>query len=60
MTALREAGVSQVKLAGLLNCDEKEIRRLLDPRHASKMPRLERALRGFGKGLVVRYVERVA
>ncbi|MFV2073043.1 MAG: type II toxin-antitoxin system HicB family antitoxin [Thermoanaerobaculales bacterium] len=58
--AMREAGMSQVGLAGLLCCDEKEVRRLLDPRHPSKMPRLARALRLLGKGLIVRVVDRVA
>jgi antitoxin HicB len=58
--AMREAGMAQVKLASLLGWDEKEVRRLLDPRHPSKMPRLERALRALGKGLVVRVVDRVA
>jgi len=58
--ALRGSGMSQVKLAEALGCDEKEVRRLLDPRHPSKMPRLERALAVLGKALVVRVVERVA
>jgi len=58
--AMREANLSQTALAARLGCDEKEVRRLLDPRHPSKMPRLERALRTLGKGLVVRVVERVA
>lgn len=58
--ALRDSGMSRVKLADRLGCDEKEVRRLLDPRHPSKMPRLERALAVLGKALVVRVVERVA
>ncbi len=33
--------------------DEKEVRRLLDPRHASKMSRLEFALAALGQQLVV-------
>jgi len=59
LQAMREVGVSQVGLASRLGCDEKEVRRLLDPHHPSKMPRLERALRMLGKTLVVRVVERV-
>ena len=58
--AMREAAMSQVGLARALGCDEREVRRLLDPRHPSKMPRLEHALEMLGKQLVVRVVDRVA
>ena len=51
--AIRQAGLTQVELAALLHCDEKEVRRLLDPRHASKMSRLEAALAALGQQLVV-------
>jgi antitoxin HicB len=51
---LHEAGVSKRQLAARLGCDEKEIRRLLDPRHPSKLPRLEAALAALGKRLAVR------
>jgi antitoxin HicB len=34
--ALRETGTSQSALARKLDLDEKEVRRLLDPHHASK------------------------
>ncbi len=51
--ALREAGISKTELATRLRCDEKEVRRLLDPRHPSKLPRLERALAALGKRLVM-------
>ena len=51
--ALRESGISKVDLARRLNHDEKEVRRLLDPRHPSKMPRIEAALAALGKRLVV-------
>jgi antitoxin HicB len=30
--AMREAGISNVQLARKLGCDEKEVRRMLDPR----------------------------
>jgi len=59
-TALHEAGVSQVELARRLEVDDKEARRLLDPRHPSKLPRLEQALAALGKRLDVRVVDRVA
>jgi antitoxin HicB len=51
--AMRQAGMTQVELATRLHCDEKEVRRLLDPRHASKMARLEAALGALGQQLVV-------
>lgn len=51
--ALREAKISKVELASRLRCDEKEVRRLLDPRHPSKLPRIQEALAQLGKRLVV-------
>jgi antitoxin HicB len=51
--ALREAGITRLELARRLGCDEKEVRRLLDPRHPSKLPRLEQALAQLGKRLAV-------
>jgi len=51
--ALREANITKGDLAARLGCDEKEVRRLLDPRHPSKPPRLQRALAQLGKRLVV-------
>ena len=34
--AIQEAKVTKTELAKRLHCDEKEVRRLLDPRHPSK------------------------
>jgi antitoxin HicB len=51
--AMGEAGITNVQLARKLGCDEKEIRRMLDPRHATKLPRIKEALDVFGKRLVV-------
>jgi antitoxin HicB len=51
--AMREAGISNVHLARKLGCDEKEVRRMLDPRHPTKLPRIKEALDVFGKRLVV-------
>jgi antitoxin HicB len=51
--ALKESGMTKVELAKRIGCDEKEVRRLLNPRHASKLSRLERALSIFGKQLVM-------
>ena len=51
--AIREAKISKMELARRLNCDEKEVRRLLDPRHPSKLPRIESALAAVGRKLIV-------
>ncbi len=51
--AIQQAKLTKVALADLLNCDEKEVRRLLDPHHASKLPRLQAALEALGKKLVL-------
>ena len=50
---IKDAGLSRVQLAAVLGVDEKEVRRLLDPHHASKLPRLEAALEKIGKRLVI-------
>ena len=51
--ALQETKVTKAELAKRLRCDEKEVRRLLDPRHPSKLPRIEAALAAVGQRLVV-------
>jgi antitoxin HicB len=51
--AIREASISKMELARRLHCDEKEVRRLLDPRHPSKLPRIETALAAVGQKLVI-------
>jgi antitoxin HicB len=51
--AIRQANITKVELAERLHCDEKEVRRLLDPRHASKLSRLESALAALGQQLVI-------
>lgn len=51
--SMKEAAISKVNLARTLQVDEKEIRRLLDPHHPSKLPRMEEALRVLGKRLVL-------
>lgn len=51
--AIRHSGLSKVELAVRLGCDEKEVRRLLNPYHPSKLPRIEKALESLGKRLVV-------
>lgn len=51
--AIREANISKMELARRLHCDEKEVRRLLNPRHPSKLPRIEAALAAVGRQLVI-------
>jgi hypothetical protein len=49
--AMKEAAISKAALARTPQIDEKEVRRLLDPDHPSKLPRMEEALRALGKRL---------
>jgi antitoxin HicB len=51
--AVRDAGISKSELARRLGVHEKEARRLLNPRHASKAETLERALAAVGRLLAV-------
>lgn len=51
--AMSEAGITKVQLAKQLGIDEKEVRRLLDPHYASKLPRIAQAIRLLGKRLVI-------
>ncbi len=54
--AMREKKLSNISLAKKLDCDEKEVRRLLDPHYNSKLPRIEQALYLLGKKLQVEVV----
>ena len=47
-TRARERGVTAAELARALGVDHKEARRILDPRHATKLERLENALAAMG------------
>jgi antitoxin HicB len=51
--AMRQARLTNAQLARKLGCDEREVRRMLDPRHATKLPRIKAALDALGKRLVV-------
>ena len=51
--AMKEAQVPNVQLAKQLGVDEKEVRRLLDPHYASKLPRIAQAVALLGKRLVI-------
>ena len=51
--AVKDAGIKNTELAKRLGADEKEVRRLLDPHHRSKLPRLEAALEVLGRKLII-------
>ncbi len=51
--AVQESKLNNVKLAKKLQCDEKEVRRLLDPHYVSKLPRIESALEKLGMRLSI-------
>ncbi len=51
--AVDEARLSKVALAERLGVGEKEVRRMLDPRHPTKIPSLDRALAAVGKQVVL-------
>lgn len=55
--AMKEAGIPKTDLARRLGCDEKEARRMLDPKHATKVGRLQEALAVLGKNLQITMVE---
>jgi antitoxin HicB len=54
------AGISKSELARRIGKDEKEVRRILDTRHPTKLPALTVALRALGKRLVVGVIEEAA
>jgi antitoxin HicB len=51
--ALRQTKVSKSELGRRLGVDEKSVRRLLDPGHGFKLPRIARAIEALGKRLVI-------
>jgi antitoxin HicB len=51
--AMRKAGMSKAALARRLGMHGPQVDRLLDLRHASRLDQLERALKLFGKRLVI-------
>jgi antitoxin HicB len=57
LESFAEAGITKSELARRLGKDEKEVRRILDPKHPTKLPALTAALRALGKRLVVGVVE---
>jgi antitoxin HicB len=53
LEAYAETQLSKAELARRLGKHEKEVRRILDPRHPTKLPTLTAALRVLGKRLIV-------
>jgi antitoxin HicB len=51
--AMRDAGLTQSGLAERLGCDPRQVRRLLDLDHHSRLDQLEAALAVLGKRLVI-------
>jgi antitoxin HicB len=51
--AFDESGMTRVALAEELGLGETEIRRMLDPEHATKLDRLNQALQALGRKLVL-------
>jgi antitoxin HicB len=53
LQAFVAGGISKTELGRRLDRDEKEIRRILDPAHPTKLGPMVEALRALGKRLVV-------
>ena len=51
--AMSESKMNQVQLANALKVHEKEVRRILDPHHGTKLATLERTLNVLGKKAVL-------
>jgi len=51
--AMLEEGVTQVELAARLCQDDRQVRRLLDVKHRSRLDMLDRALHALGRQMVV-------
>ena len=51
---------SRLAIAKARGVEEKELRRMLDPRHASKLPRVARVLKSLGKELRLSVMDRPA
>lgn len=53
LDAFTEAGIGKSELSRRMGKDEKEVRRILDPKHPTKLPAMVEALRALGKRLVI-------
>jgi len=54
LEAVREHGLSKSAFARLIGRDEKEVRRILDPLHSTKLSTLSEALRALGQRMVIK------
>ncbi len=54
--AMRESGTNKSELARLLDVDVREIRRMLNPHHGTKLPAMEQALMVLGKEIELRII----
>ena len=52
-TTIREQNRSNSWLARKLKINEKEARRMLDPFHSTKLPRMNEALQALGKDIII-------
>ena len=50
---MREAWVNKIALAKMMDVDEKEVRRMLDPHHGTRLQTMERTLKALGKRIHV-------
>uniref|UniRef100_UPI003BACAB70 type II toxin-antitoxin system HicB family antitoxin n=1 Tax=Stappia sp. TaxID=1870903 RepID=UPI003BACAB70 len=57
LDTFREAGISKTELSRRMNLDEKEVRRILDPVHATKIGKLDAALAALGRRMVLTVVD---
>ena len=53
LEAFREAKITKAELARRIGKDEKEVRRILDPRHATKLAAVTQTLHALGRRLVI-------
>jgi len=53
LDVFREAGISKSEFGRRIGKDEKEVRRLLDPKHATKLGTLTEALSVLGQRLII-------
>lgn len=53
--AMREGGIRNTELAKRLAVSETVVRRMLDPKHATRPERIQAALAALGKRIVVRF-----
>jgi antitoxin HicB len=52
--AMRELGITNAELARRMKCQETVVRRMLDPKHASRPEKLQAALAALGKQITLR------